>query len=255
MTPLTSAQNPLIKHLIKLRENRSYRYSQGSIFIEGKKLIQEITKFCSPIHLFATSPELLNFLPITNISPDSSFLISPSIQKKLSNTLSPEGLFAEVPMPSLVSSLKSWEKKKRILILENINDPGNLGTLFRSALAFGWKAIYLITPCCDPFNEKALRAAKGATFHLELASGTWKTIKEFLDATQKKILIADIKGETPNSNIINRDKPFALVLGNEAKGVLNTTKHNQTCITLPISEQVESLNVATAGSILMYLTQ
>jgi TrmH family RNA methyltransferase len=133
-------------------------------------------------------------------------------------------------------------------VLDRVADPGNLGTLLRSAQAFGWDGVYLIDGCCDPFNDKALRAAKGATFALPYAQGSFDRLQT-LGSWQ--LMVADLKGRPPEQVAVGG--PLALVLGNEAAGVQEAIRKQGTAVTLPTAAAVDSLNVSVAGGILMYL--
>lgn len=230
-----SAQNPLVKHLVKLRQDRSYRYENKLVFVEGKNLIQELT---SAVRLFALNE---NDFP-THLKAEESFLVSPSVMQKISGVKSPEGIIAEVQMPKEVSLLQ----KRFLLAIDGISDPGNLGTLLRTALAFGWEGAFILEGSCDPFNEKALRAAKGATFRLPLVQGTWEALLQ----SPLPRYVADLKGKSMKE--LPLEKGAILVLSNESQGASLKAKTLCQPITLPMSNEMESLNVAVAGGILMY---
>ena len=134
------------------------------------------------------------------------------------------------------------------MVLDGIQDPGNLGTLLRTALAFGWNGIYLLGNCCDPYNDKALRSAKGATFRLQLYQGDKAHLKDLSRTHQ--VLVADLDGKAPES--VNESEKRVLVLGSESLGVSAESQAFGEKVTLPISGEMESLNVAVAGGILMY---
>lgn len=229
---IESLQNPLIKHLTKLRQNRDYRHEHHSAVIEGVKMIREIGK----VKTLLTYDETL--VP-EGVKADEIITVNESVIKKITGLETSDGLLAEVAMPA-PSSLKSF---KRIMALDSVNDPGNLGTLIRTALAFGWEGVFLLENCCDPFNEKAIRAAKGATFRLPYAYGTAKELFNL----NLPVFAADIKGQAPSPI----DKGI-LVLGNEAQG-LSEAFASADKVSLPMSGPMESLNVSVAGGILLYL--
>lgn len=239
MNPLTSPQNPLVKHLAKLVRDRSYRHSCQTVVIEGRKCVEEITRTIAPLHILYTDPALL---PLSLNSP--SHLISPSILGKIVLTENPEGIIAEVPLPKEADLTQC----SSILVLDRITDPGNLGTLLRTALAFGWDAACLLPGCCDPFNDKALRAAKGATFSLPLSFLDWPSLQK-LPSIQW--LAADLEGTPPEK--IPPSSKRALILGNEAQGIDPRILNDSLAVTLPMSTSMESLNVSVAGGILLYI--
>ncbi len=238
MRPISSLNHPYIKHLVKLRQNASYRREQGKILLEGKHIIAE---HASLLSILVQDSQLIT----PTMKAQEIFLVDSAIMKKISSTGNPEGIVAEAQMP---------EKKpivhcQNLLALDGVSDPGNLGTLFRTACAFGWTAIFLLPTCCDPFNDKALRAAKGATFKIPFQQGTLNDLKKIVDANQLKPLCADLSGVTPEEI---STKKVLLIVGNESKGLSKEVRNYCQAITLPM-KQMESLNASIAGGILLYL--
>jgi TrmH family RNA methyltransferase len=135
-------------------------------------------------------------------------------------------------------------------VLDRISDPGNLGTLLRTALALGWEGAFLTPHSADPFNDKAIRASKGACFFLPLQEGSYEELEELLKENQITAYVADLKGTSlPNLKVKH---PLALILGNESLGPSAWAKQHGSAISIPMKKDVESLNVASAGAILMY---
>ena len=238
---ITSLQHPLVKHLVKLRTNSDHRYEHQSLILEGLKPIQEVSTHITK--LFYTPVYASAALSI----PGEKWLITESILHKVSGMFSPEGIIAEIRMPSFVS----LDKAKQVLALDGISDPGNLGTLLRTALALGWEMVYLLPGSCDPFNEKALRAARGAHFKLALAKGTAEQLHQWVQAEKVQALVADLKGFAPH--LVPVASPRLLILGNEAHGASPAVRGFCQPVTIPMPGEMESLNVAIAGGILLYL--
>jgi TrmH family RNA methyltransferase len=238
---LTSLQHPLVKHFVKLRTDTTYRHQHQAIVLEGLKPIQELSLQITK--LLYTSP----YASFASHFIGEKWQVTEAILHKISGMSSPEGVLAEVRMPPFVSI----EKVKQVLALDGISDPGNMGTLLRTGLALGWKAVYFLPGSCDPFNEKALRAARGAHFKLALAKGTAEQLQEWAKNENVQTLVADLKGKRPE-NI-----PFAssrlLVLGNEAHGASAAIRQFCQPVAIPMLGEMESLNVAVAGGILLYL--
>jgi TrmH family RNA methyltransferase len=161
--------------------------------------------------------------------------------------ISPEGVIAEVRMPSFVL----LDKAKQVLALDGISDPGNMGTLLRTALALGWDAVYFLPGSCDPFNEKTIRAARGAHFKLSLAKGNDEQLHEWVKRNKVQSVVADIKGQVPEN--VPAAQCRLLVLGNEAHGASAAIRQFCQPVTIPMPGEMESLNVAIAGGILLYL--
>jgi TrmH family RNA methyltransferase len=239
---LTSLQHPLVKHLVKLRQNRDYRYEHQSLIIEGIKPITELCR-CSYFRTLIAWDETL--LP-KEAKANEIFIVNENVMKKLSGMQTPEGLLAEIIMPKSASLVGL----KRLIAFDRINDPGNLGTLLRTALALGWDGAFILEDSCDPFNEKAVRAARGATFHLPLAWGNWEQLKKLVYDNHLDPLVADPKGQELGT--IEAKDGILLVFGNEAKGASNEGKGFCQGVSIPMPGQMESLNVAVAGGIMMY---
>ena len=135
-----------------------------------------------------------------------------------------------------------------ILALDGISDPGNLGTLIRTAQALGFNSIFITKESADPFSSKALRAAKGATFNIPLQIGDISELLHFGQNNNYSFYVADTKGQST----FNFQTPLILILGNEAVGPSIESKKVGLRLAIPLTGQVESLNVAIAGGILMH---
>ena len=238
---IKSLQHSNVKHWVKLRKHPKYRLSSHSVFIEGKKLIQELGRKKRIKKLIVKIGQ-----PIPpSIVYDELYLVTEEILAKISGVVAPEPIAAEISFPEEVS----LNGKKLLLGLDTINDPGNLGTLFRTAFALGFEGIFLTPMCADPFNEKAIRAAKGATFFLPFQRGTFDDLKLLIKQNHLHSYIGDMEGEAIDS--IAFQFPLILILGNEAHGVSEAAKDLSSSVSIPISDEMESLNVAVAGGILM----
>ncbi|KAG9155357.1 hypothetical protein Leryth_024734 [Lithospermum erythrorhizon] len=139
-----------------------------------------------------------------------------------------------------------------------------LATLLRTALAFRWDGAFLLPGCCDPFNEKALRASRGAAFQLPIVSGSWSCLAPLADEFRMKML----GGHPPtNKNLMTvsllsqsyahsiADTPLCLVLGSEGSGLSKQTVQECELISIPMEGNFESLNVSVAGGIFLYMLQ
>lgn len=228
---ITSLQNPLVKHWVKLRKDSSYRYETKTLLIEGKKLVSETEGI---VTLISTNPN----------TPGAT-IVSEEVFEKISGMQSPEGIAAEVKIPAPAE----WTQLDHLLILDGISDPGNLGTLFRTALALGWQGIYLLNNCCDVFNDKAVSAARGASLKLPFRQGDWNELIRLIHKFELTPYAADLSGEPLDK--LQIPKGIALALGNEAHGPSKDTLRHCKRLTIPI-HSMESLNVAIAGGILMY---
>lgn len=242
MRNISSVQHPLVKHLVKLRQNRDYRYDHHRLIIDGITLVSEL-RGSTRYKTIATRDEML--IPL-GVEADEILIVNESVMKKISGLQSPEGIVAEIDMPKPAS----LDGKKRLIALDGVNDPGNVGTLLRSALALGWEGAFILDESCDPFNEKAIRAARGATFRLPLAWGSWDDLHKLIKQNQLTPLITEMSGEKIDS--IAMPNAVLLVMGNEARGPSAEAKQVGKQVSIEMLGDMESLNVAVAGSIIMY---
>jgi TrmH family RNA methyltransferase len=242
MKRITSSNHPLVKHLVKLRQNRDYRYEHQSLVVEGIKPIEELCRQ-TRFKLLVTYNEAM--IPL-GTEVDEVLIVNDTVMKKISTMQTPEGLIAELPMPQPAS----LQGMSSILALDGVSDPGNVGAILRTALALGWQGAFILNESCDPFNDKALRAARGATFRLPLAWGNTEQLKDLVKTNSLTPLVADIDGTDlaripPLSSIL-------LVMGNEAHGPSQEIKELCQSVTIAMPGSMESLNVSVAAGIMMY---
>lgn len=238
MQRIESPHNEQIKSLLKLMIDPSYRKKRGEILLEGYKLSKEIAQDQKQTIVYAIEKP--------DFSCNEWIAISPAVAKKLAQTETSEGIFALIPLPK-ESTLK---KVQKIVAFDAVSDPGNLGTLLRTALALNWDGIFFLPDCCDPFNPKVVRASKGALFKIPFKTGSWDDLEAVIKNNRLTPLAADLQGEPAEKY---QGHPTLLILGNEGRGISEKTKKLTHPVTIPINAQIESLNVAIAGGILMYL--
>lgn len=168
--------------------------------------------------------------------------VTEEIMKKITGLEQPDGFAAEIklPLPQDVSD------KQFLLVLDQIADPGNLGTLIRTALALGWEGVIITPGTVDLFNDKALRAAKGATFHLPYAQMTHEEISRM----KVRFYTADLEGQELRGAHFR--PPLALILSHESRGATAWAEKIGEKVTIPMHVKAESLNVATSGAIFLY---
>ncbi len=137
-----------------------------------------------------------------------------------------------------------------LLACDRVQESGNIGTLMRTALALGWEGIFLTQGCADPFNDKALRASKGAPWSLPFRQGSCEELLALIGTLGAQPLVADLHGAPLSA--CKAKPPLALILGSEGQGVDPKLKRGAASIAIPMRGRMESLNVAAAGAILMY---
>lgn len=230
MTQITSRQNPRIKELISIKN-----MPKDTLLIEGLHLIKMAYDAKLILELFCVKP--LNY-------DVSMTLISEEVADKLSDKKSNDGHFALIKKPDF-----SFDLTKNLLYLDEVNDPGNLGTLMRTALAFNFGGIILSPKSVSPYNNKVLSAAQGAHFRLPIKNLNYESLVRYKEEGYQ-IIVTTLENALSIEEVPSGKK--ILVLGNEARGVSKEVKkiadYN---VKIPI-KGIESLNVAVAGAILMY---
>jgi TrmH family RNA methyltransferase len=173
--------------------------------------------------------------------------VAGDLLQKLSDTETPQGVlavldFTDLPFPKSLNF---------VLIPDQIRDPGNLGTLLRTAAATGVQAILLPPETTDAFAPKVLRSGMGAHFRLPIHSMTWEEIEQVSKSANLKLYIADMDG--PSCWETDLHQPLALIIGGEAEGASEDARKLTTQkISIPMAGNVESLNAGVAGSLLMF---
>ncbi|MCB1149099.1 MAG: RNA methyltransferase, partial [Chlamydiia bacterium] len=233
MKLVSSLQNPLVKKVRLLQESVRARREENLVVVEGKKTLQELTAKRPARMLFTLDPEI-------DYPAEESYQITEQVLKKMTDVPSPEGVLALLERPK-----EETLRGEKILALDRIGDPGNLGTLIRTAFAFGFDGIYLLDGTSDPFSPKALRAAKGASFYLPYATGDEGAFLKW--AKEYTLIAASMEG----SSLEKIEGPVCLILGSEHHGVSPALKSKSRLVSIPMRPDAESLNVAVAGGILM----
>ncbi len=237
VSEIMSLQHPLVKEWVRLRLEKSARAESGKVLLIGAKMVQELSEKIELLTVISTKP-------VPHIRANEHVLVHDSILQKITGLPSPDGIAAIATLPQS----QSLEGKKKILILDKIADPGNLGTLLRTALALNWDGVIFTPGTVDPFNDKALRASKGAIFSLPFAHLSEEQLATFVKPLY--IYVADLDGTPlPQATF---EEPLALVLSNEGAGASSWKSDKVKKVLIPMHHDVESLNVAMSGSILLY---
>ena len=176
------------------------------------------------------------------------FIVNEKITKLISQTESPQGIFAIVKIKEFSVDFK----EKRFVILDRIQDPGNLGTIIRTSDAAGFNTVILDKGSVDPFNPKVIRSSQGSLFHLKVVNSDIKKIIEKLKENGVKILGTSPKGSTVYTDVDIEDR-LGIVFGNEANGIRDDVLSicDET-IRIPIYGKAESLNVSVSSGIILY---
>ncbi|MCP4631762.1 MAG: RNA methyltransferase [candidate division Zixibacteria bacterium] len=240
-----------IKYLSSLKFKK-HRLRESKFLIEGENLLKSAISGKANIEEIYYSEEFpekrLRQLGISKKIP--VFKISSSHMKKVSSLTSPPGIAAIIPCFNYgFSAVGSF---RRLLYFDGISDPGNIGTLIRSASAFGFKGIMLSPECCEIYNPKLLRSSAGYIFNQPIYDNILRDNLIELKKTGYKLISADSEAE----NSINRYKcprKAILILGNEPHGISGEIGSIvDISLKIPTDSNVDSLNVASAGAIMMF---
>ena len=235
---ITSLNNDHIKEIIKLKEKK-YRDLSNTFLVEGRHLVLEAHRENKIRELILEQDELF---PL-NVN---TLYVSSNVMKKLSDLSTPSNVMA------VVEKLEEKEIGEKILVLDNIQDPGNLGTIIRSAVAFNFDTIVLSPNTVDLYNPKVVRSTQGMMFHTNIIIREPVSFINELKNEGYKI----VGTKVTNGVDVRKSKTyshFALIIGNEGKGM--SEELSELCdeyLYIKMNDQCESLNAAVAASILMY---
>lgn len=237
---ITSVNNPKIKEIKKLK-NPKYSKEQKLFLIEGEHLVKEAAS--------------LNLLKVTISLDDVSY----NVPNLMVNKSVLESISSINSTPSIIGVCKYINEKRplgdRVLILDNIQDPGNLGTIIRSSVAFNFNSVVLSLDTVSKYNSKVVRSTQGMLFKTNVVSCDIKSLIKKLKDENYVIYATDVVGGV-NVKDIKKPSKFAIIMGNEGSGVSSDIKdladYN---LYINMNKDCESLNVAVASSILMYEMQ
>lgn len=244
MIEISSKANPLIKQTKKLLQKK---HRKASYLIEGWHLFEEARQAGANIlRVFVLAEQVERLASYEG----QVVVVSPELLKELSTSPTPQGLVAEValPMPELPSQFEG-----RYLILEDVQDPGNLGTMVRTADAAGFDAVFISEKSADIYNAKTLRSMQGSHFHLPIYRGDVLAFVKKLQASGVTCLATTLSKQSVDYRDLPALPNLALVFGNEGQGISQGMANQADILThITMPGQAESLNVAVAAGILMF---
>lgn len=237
---IKSVLNPSLKKILKLKDKKA-RLKAKKYLVEGFHMVDDA--YLSGVLLAViTNKEIGKYKDVDIIS------VSDVILKKISSTKMPQGIIGICKMEEGSQNLLY---EGNLLLLDNIGDPGNLGTLVRSALGFGFKTIVLSKNSVDIYNDKVLRATQGAIFKVNCIYRDLTLVLLKLKEKGINVIAADVRGRIPLSKINVKGK-CAVLLGNEARGISgDILRLADVVVRIETEKELESLNVGVAGSIVM----
>ncbi len=249
VSQIISIHNERVKYIRSLHRRR-VRQREGRFAVEGTRLVEEAVRTGVDLALvfytkaWAETPAAVRLLPPLARARDGMWLVSEPVLAACAGTQTPQGVLVVVPFPIL------QPRPGLILILDGLRDPGNLGTILRSAEAAGAGEVILAPGSVDLYNPKVVRGAMGAHFRLSVSSLDWPAISG--KVSEHAVWLADMAGMV-TYDAVDWTKPSMLILGGEAAGASEAALALSTGrVSIPMADGVESLNAAMAASVILF---
>ena len=241
---ITSRKNPLLQQVKKLLSSRKAREEAGLFAADGVKLLAEAVRWYPGLDTVILSDGVHADVP----ESVRLFRVPQDVMASISPMESPQGALFLCRLPEK----KAYEPHPGCLLLDGIQDPGNLGTIVRTGEGAGISGIIMSSDCADIYNPKVIRSTMGSIFRVPFAIS--HNLPEDIDKLKQRGITtyaAHLKGDLYHNGVFNRD--VALLIGNEARGLSQEVSQKaERLIKIPMEGKVESLNAAIATAILMY---
>ena len=251
---ITSKDNDLIKHIRKLKEKK-YRDEFGEFIVEGAKMIEEAIHEAAKIKYIIVCDDCKTESSMTpeqlyDIAKYECIYVTEKIFSTITDVVAPQGIMAIVEKP-MKSENKIDYKQNHFLLLDNIQDPGNMGTILRTADSLNMKQIIVSPGTADCYNSKVVRSTMGAIFRVNVIERDLEKVIKEMKKREIKVYSTDLKTD---KTIYDVDyEKTAVVIGNEANGVsANILQLADESIKIPMTGKTESLNAAVAPGIILY---
>lgn len=248
MDAISSTQNKRVRFVKSLQTKARLRRSERKLVLEGDRLIADALSSGGHADLALYSLENADFHVIARLQQCKCELlpVSRDVLSFASDTQQPPGIVAvfAIPKPPI------QQPSSRVLILDAVREPGNLGTILRTAAAAGVELAILAPGCVDPYNSKVLRAGMGAHFRIPVVEASWPEISNFC---QDLTVYASSAESDRDYTAVDWRREWALILGNEARGISRKALNvAQEVVAIPMSDAAESLNVASAAAVFLF---
>ena len=244
---ITSRQNALMTHLRKLNSSRAYRYTSGEYLCDGVKLLEEALKWDAPLTTAVFSegvelPALPRGVRVVQVPGD--------VMRSVSPMETPQGALFTVRLPE--APLPETLTGAHYLVLDGVQDPGNVGTILRTADAFECDGVFLVNACADPYSPKAARATMGAVFRRPVYQCPLDTLCALLERSGLPLYGTALRDDT----VSLRDAALtraAVAVGSEGRGLSEAVLARcEKTIRIPMSARCESLNAAMAAGVVLW---
>lgn len=246
---ITSTSNETIKYFISLNDKKT-RMNAKRFIVEGYHLVNEASKTNLLEAIISTDEKELK--KINNVK---RYLVNDAIINKIATAKNPQNILGIVKMldhniTNLVPIIK--ENKTKLIMLDDVNDPGNLGTIIRTAAGLGYDGIIMSPNTVDLYNEKVIRSTQGVMFKIPIIKANLQEVIKLLKK-EKVFCIGTALTNAKDVKYITKKDKFAICLGNEAKGISKEVLDNMDeNVKIAMKNDVESLNVSIAAGIIMY---
>ena len=257
-TEITSKDNATVKNAAKLMTNAKERREQGKFIVEGVRLCAEaLENGCEICAVLYTEDAYLRYNEsVTKLenAAENAYIITDEIAGKIADTVSPQGVFVIGKIKTNTIDIDNIKTDGQYVLLENLQDPSNIGAIFRTAEALGLNGAFLTKDCCDPYNPKSVRASMGAIFRMPyLIVDDVVSAMKACKAKNMRPIAAVPDNNVSKITAIRFFKGVIMCIGNEGNGLTEELK--SVCgerVTIPMNGRAESLNAATAAAILMW---
>ena len=251
MESISSTKNEKIKELVKLQTAKG-RKKAGMYLLEGEHLVEEAIKERAQIKLIVvTSNRLEDYQNLLAQTDVQLLVVSQDVFYKLSMTETTQGILAVVE----IVKQEMLPHKGRLIVLDAVQDPGNLGTIVRTADAAGFDAVVLGTGTVDLYNDKVLRSMQGSHFHIPVFQANLQEYLPILKEKGVQVAVTALHRDSKDYSVLQGATDVAIVVGNEGQGVSSDViELADVLVAIPMFEKAESLNVAIASALLMYKT-
>ena len=247
MERITSRTNPLMTHIRKLSSSAAYRREQGEFLCDSPKLLAEALLWKAPILTVVMTaghelPPLSGDVRVVEVPEDVMASVSPM--------KTPQGVLFTCRLPR--TQLPATLEGRCYMVLDGVQDPGNVGTIWRTADAFGCDGLVLLPGCADPYSPKTVRSSMGAVFRSSVWTADAGELKEVLDRSAIPLYGAALRHDTLDARAVDYSRA-ALAIGSEGRGL--SEEMLALCdktIRIPMTERCESLNAAIAAAVLLW---
>ena len=245
---ITSLDNPTVKMARSLLQRKNRKF-YGSFLVEGENLVKEAIFSAKGLEkIFVETTYLEKYTELLKNASCEILVVSAKVLESLCETITPQGIVAQVEMMPSINFIPT----RPFIVLDGLQDPGNMGTIIRSAVATGTPDIVLLNTV-DVFNPKVVRSSAGTLFHANFYPLSSEELVDVCKKFRYQLVVTEMYGHNIFDNPPIEDH-YALVIGNEGHGVSEYLMENKDLsLALPMDKRVESLNAGVSASVILYI--